>query len=115
MIIEMTIAGPDFVAAAWPVNTKMPVPIIAPMPRVTRLTGPNARFKVCSPVAAASALILSIDLVANNDIMASYQILKDLVETGVGFDAFVKVANSKLKNLFGQSPRASAGAIPRLR
>ena len=40
----MTIAGPACAAAAWPVSTKMPVPMIAPMPSDTRLAGPSTRF-----------------------------------------------------------------------
>src|SRR3989442_4381359 len=66
--IESTIAGPACCAAASPVSTKMPVPMIAPMPSVTRLRGPSTRFRECSPVAAASALSCSIDFVAQIDI-----------------------------------------------
>ena len=62
-IIDSTIAGPAYCAAAWPVSTKMPVPMMAPMPSVTRLIGPSTRFSECSPVAAASAFSCSIDFV----------------------------------------------------
>src|SRR5207244_457194 len=65
--IERTIAGPACSAAASPVSTKMPVPMIAPMPRVTRLTGPSTRLSEWSPVCAASAVNCSIDLVAKID------------------------------------------------
>src|SRR5271156_2855959 len=44
----------------------MPAPIIAPIPSVTRLTGPSARFRQCSPVSAASRINTSIGLVANS-------------------------------------------------
>ena len=66
--IESTIAGPACSAAASPVNTKIPVPMMAPMPSVTRLRGPRTRFSECSPVAAASAFSCSIDFVAQIDI-----------------------------------------------
>src|SRR6266852_3343871 len=59
------IAGPAYSDAAEPVSTKMPAPMIAPMPSVTRFTGPSARFRLCSPVSAASFTSESIDFVAN--------------------------------------------------
>jgi hypothetical protein len=43
MTIEMTIAGPALAAAVWPLSTKMPVPMIAPMPSATRLSDPSTR------------------------------------------------------------------------
>src|SRR5437660_4625691 len=67
--IESTIAGPACCAAASPVSTKMPVPMMAPMPSVTRLRGPSTRLSECSPVAAASAFSCSIDFVAKMDII----------------------------------------------
>jgi hypothetical protein len=45
----------------------MPVPMMAPMPSVTRFNGPSTRFSECSPLAAASALRCSIDFVAKID------------------------------------------------
>src|SRR5438046_10455501 len=45
---ESTTAGPEFTAATVPVSTKIPVPMIAPMPRVVRLSALNARFKLLS-------------------------------------------------------------------
>ena len=33
---EITIAGPAFVAACWPVSTKMPVPMMTPTPKNVR-------------------------------------------------------------------------------
>ena len=33
---EMTMAGPAFVAACWPVSTKMPVPMMTPTPKNVR-------------------------------------------------------------------------------
>ncbi len=47
----------------------MPVPMMAPIPSVTRLIGPRTRLRECSPVAAASALSCSIDFVAKIDML----------------------------------------------
>ncbi len=58
-------AGPAYKEAAEPVSTKMPAPIIAPIPSVIRLTGPRARFRLCSPVAPASFINTSSGFVAN--------------------------------------------------
>ena len=43
---EETMAGPAYCAAAWPVRTKMPAPMMAPMPSAVRLTGPSARLRL---------------------------------------------------------------------
>src|ERR1700747_669686 len=51
--------------AADPVNTKMPAPMMAPIPSVTRFIGPRARFRLCSPVSDASFIKVSRDFVAN--------------------------------------------------
>src|SRR5215470_7917356 len=59
------IAGPAYCAAADPVKTKMPAPMIAPIPKVTRLIGPSARFRLCSPDSPASFVSTSSDFVAN--------------------------------------------------
>src|SRR5713226_3064883 len=59
------IAGPAYSEAADPVSTKMPAPMIAPIPSVTRFTGPRARLRLCSPVSPASFIRVSSDLVAN--------------------------------------------------
>src|SRR5260221_1376680 len=58
-------AGPAYSAAAEPVNTKIPAPMTAPIPSVTRLIGPSARFKLCSLVSPASLISTSSDFVAN--------------------------------------------------
>src|SRR5271157_2902502 len=58
-------AGPAYREAADPVSTKMPAPMMAPIPRVIKLTGPSARFRLCSPVSPASCISVSIDFVAN--------------------------------------------------
>src|SRR5205814_4324448 len=63
--IERGTAGPAYSAATCPVITKIPAPMTAPMPRVTRLRGPSARTRACSPVASASARSAAIGLVAN--------------------------------------------------
>src|ERR1700692_1992757 len=60
------IDGPAYSAAADPVITKMPAPMMAPIPSVTRFTGPRARFRLCSPVCPASCISVVIDFVANN-------------------------------------------------
>ena len=46
----------------------MPVPMMAPIPRVVRSVAVRTRLRPCSPPLAASARMRSIDLVANNDI-----------------------------------------------
>ena len=45
MMNEITMAGPAWVAAATPVSTKMPVPMIPPMPKAMSEGMPSARFK----------------------------------------------------------------------
>src|SRR5262249_21710192 len=70
--IDSTIAGPALSAAVVPLRTKIPVPITAPMPSVTRLIGPRTRRSPCSPVADASALICSMDFVAKIDMPRRY-------------------------------------------
>src|SRR5688572_24983363 len=60
--IDSTTAGPACAAAAWPVSTKMPVPMMAPIPRSVRSTGPSTRL---SGWARSTG---SIGLVANSDI-----------------------------------------------
>src|SRR2546425_5233774 len=64
-------AGPAFSAATCPVITKIPAPMTAPMPSVTRLRGPSARVRACSPVASASARSVAIGLVAKRLIRQS--------------------------------------------
>src|SRR5262245_47650403 len=57
--------GPDRSAIAAAVLTKRPAPLIAPMPSATSADGPSVRFRVVSPLAAASESRRSIDLVRN--------------------------------------------------
>src|SRR5437660_3351413 len=64
-IIESGTAGPAYSAATWPVMTKIPAPMTAPIPSATRFTGPSARTSEWSPAAAASARNTEMDLVAN--------------------------------------------------
>ena len=71
-IIEIQTAGPACSAAAWPVRTKMPAPMIAPIPRVTRFRGPRARCSECSPVSSASARSAVMDFVAHRLIEAPF-------------------------------------------
>ena len=58
-------AGPPAAAAASPVNTKIPAPIIAPIPSDTRFTAESERLSVCSPVSDASFLRSEIGLRPN--------------------------------------------------
>src|SRR5438128_198659 len=70
-IIERGTAGPAYSAATCPVITKIPAPMTAPMPSVTRLRGPSALVRLCSPVASASARRVAIGLVAKRLIRQS--------------------------------------------
>ena len=60
--MESTMAGPAWAAAAWPVRTKMPVPMIAPIPSAVRSIGPSTRLSCASP--PARDFSSSMDLVA---------------------------------------------------
>src|SRR5689334_19775271 len=70
-IMERGTAGPAYRAATCPVITKIPAPMTAPMPSVTRLRGPRARTSECSPLASASARRRAMGLVANRVIRQS--------------------------------------------
>src|SRR5438876_455125 len=70
-IIDRGTAGPEYSAATCPVITKMPAPMTAPMPSVTRLMGPRARVRACSPLASASARRTAMGLVVKRDIQQS--------------------------------------------
>src|SRR5262245_44036463 len=61
-----TTEGPARSAIAAAVRTNNPAPMIAPMPSATSDIGPRVRFSVPSPLASASALSRSIDLVRNS-------------------------------------------------
>src|SRR5438270_1407083 len=71
--IEIGTAGPACSAAAWPVSTKMPAPMMAPMPSVIRFRGPSARLSWCSPAESASARNVEMDLVAHKFMRDSIQ------------------------------------------
>ncbi len=58
MIIESTSAGPANCAAAVPVSTKIPVPMMAPMPSIVRSAGPRVRRNVFSDASRCSAVML---------------------------------------------------------
>ena len=62
--IERDMAGPALSAAATPVRTKMPVPMIAPTPRLVNPTGPRTRRSRFSPL--ISSISDSNDFVAHN-------------------------------------------------
>jgi hypothetical protein len=55
-------AGPAKFAAATPVRTKMPVPMITPMPKTMRSIGPSA-FLSSNSGSSVSRMDCSIDLV----------------------------------------------------
>src|SRR6266581_239390 len=57
-------AGPVLSWAATPVRTKMPVPMMAPTPRLVSAAGPSTRRSRCSP--AISFMSVSYDLVAKS-------------------------------------------------
>src|SRR5690242_20044846 len=60
---DRMIAGPACSAAAWPVITKMPPPITAPMPSAVRPQGPSVRFRL-GPSSTA-ALLKSVFFASN--------------------------------------------------
>src|SRR5262249_24225034 len=82
------IAGPAYCAAADPVKTKMPAPMIAPIPKVTRLIGPSARFRLCSPDSPASFVSTSSDFVANKGLP-----MQLLLRWKIEFRVYLKSAN----------------------
>ena len=62
--------GPACAAAACPVRTKMPVPMMAPMPERDQIDGPKHALEACSPVVGRFALSAArCDFVANIDRM----------------------------------------------
>src|SRR5690349_24334408 len=62
---ESGTAGPACRAAASPVSTKMPAPMIAPMPSIVRFSAPRLRLSDRSLVASASARSAETDFVAH--------------------------------------------------
>src|SRR5712672_3344253 len=52
--IERVSAGPAFWEATIPVYTKIPAPMTAPIPRVTRASGPSSLLRVPAPASASS-------------------------------------------------------------
>src|ERR1017187_10460722 len=82
-------AGPVYCAAVVPVSTKMPAPMIAPIPSVIRFTGPSTRLSECSPTCPASSrrvlsgfrismlAIVSVEVIACNITLALPDFLPD--------------------------------------
>src|SRR3954464_12888698 len=64
MVYDNTIAGPAWFAEAVPVRTKMPVPMIAPMPSSVRSRADNVRLSAFPPL-SNSPTSCSIDFVLN--------------------------------------------------
>jgi len=56
IINDMVTAGPAACPAAAAVLTNKPAPIMAPIPRATRLPAPRVRFKPDSPVLACASI-----------------------------------------------------------
>src|SRR6266498_3115339 len=63
------------VAAPAAYSSTRSQPMIAPMPRVIRLSGVSARFSWCSPAWSASARKVAMDLVA-------HKLMRDSVQEG---------------------------------
>src|SRR5436190_21575589 len=78
-----TTDGPARSAMAAAVRTKRPAPMIAPIPSATSEIGPNVRLSVPSPVAPASAISLSMDLVLNSA-LATHPPIPVIVGSKVG-------------------------------
>src|SRR5678816_1726027 len=70
-------AGPAYCAAAVPVRTKMPAPMIAPMPRRVRLRAPSDRLRECSPSSDAS-------LWRNSTLFLDHKPMRSLRDRGFG-------------------------------
>src|SRR5262245_11508425 len=81
MANEIRMPGPASLAATRPVITKIPAPMMAPMPSEVRPIGPRARRRRLSP--SASALRVSSDLVANSCRKNNMNVL--VVQRTVGF------------------------------
>src|SRR5262249_54868836 len=64
MTNDRATAGPALAAAARPVRTKMPVPMMAPIPSMTRSSAVSERLSPCP--CSASARSSSTDLVAKS-------------------------------------------------
>ncbi len=58
MMNEIMIAGPANCAAARPVSTKMPVPMMQPMPSSTRLVAPSDRLS--SPCSCSACICSTV-------------------------------------------------------
>jgi hypothetical protein len=67
---EIEIPGPAYSAAACPVKTKSPAPMIAPIPIIVRLVAVNVLFKPWR-VSDASCSKLLIDFLTNNPLAIS--------------------------------------------
>src|SRR6185437_10402483 len=77
MMNDRTTAGPAFCAATCPVSTKMPVPMIAPMPSVVRFRAPSTRFRLLSVVASVCSAVM---LLRRNRFMRAPAVWWDGVE-----------------------------------
>src|SRR4051794_26846548 len=95
----MTIDGPER-AIASPMITKMPVPMIAPMPSAVRSSTPTARFSPSSPLVSRARC--SVGLRANNPGRAVVAIVDLLLLNGNGWVPF---ARSRVR-LNGEPPGA---------
>ena len=84
-------AGPACCAATTPVSTKMPVPMMQPMPSMVRSKAPRQRFR---PVLA----LTSVGLVRNRLMRSPFE--------------FVLSAGGRLCESPGPEPGTNAGKLP---
>jgi hypothetical protein len=67
------IAGPARVADATPVKTKMPVPMIAPIPIAVSDQGPSVRLNPVVPVLLDSARMRSSGLTRSSNVFSLWR------------------------------------------
>src|SRR5687768_6978596 len=87
MTNEIRIPGPAYWAAACPVSTKMPAPMIAPIPRRTRLLAVRVRLSVGPPLPSVSDISCVILFFDHRPIGRSG------VEEGANFDLHTAKVN----------------------
>src|SRR5881296_2165692 len=93
-------AGPVLSCAATPVSTKMPVPMIAPTPRLVSDTGPSTRRSRCSPAISSSRSFRG--LVAKSGLPLSLA-MQGLLE---GPDSLLHLGSGGAASCAAQAPRA---------
>src|SRR5215472_1407504 len=97
-------AGPAYCAVATPVSTKMPVPMMAPIPSVIRFVAPSARRRLCSPVSPASFRISLSGLVASRlPIRLSFLWLFEFREAHMFFSRLTRGLSRRARDRCGLS------------